>query len=245
MGPDRNGDLGTILGVWAHPDDEAYLSAALMALAVDAGRRVVCVTATAGEAGFPDDDPRSVEVRKAVRRAEMAASLRELRVTEHRWLGYGDGHCSEVPDDEAVDVIAAMVDDVQPDTVLTFGPDGATGHPDHIAASRWATKACGRATSRPRLLYATKTIEWIDNMFGIVDPSQIMMVEDMVPEAISTEEMAVWLRCDGDLLDRKMRALRAQSSQIEPLISQYGLEWFHELVRDEFFRERRATDPAW
>ena len=43
--------LGTILGVWAHPDDEAYLSAALMALAVQNGQRVVCVTATRGELG--------------------------------------------------------------------------------------------------------------------------------------------------------------------------------------------------
>ena len=51
-------DLGTVLGVWAHPDDETWLSAGLMARAVDQGRRVVCVTATRGEAGFPADDTR-------------------------------------------------------------------------------------------------------------------------------------------------------------------------------------------
>lgn len=102
MGPDTIGDIGSILGVWAHPDDEAWLSAGLMARAVDAGRRVLCVTATAGEAGFPDDDARTVEARQAVRRAEMAASLAEVGVTEHQWLGYRDGDCDEVPDDEAV-----------------------------------------------------------------------------------------------------------------------------------------------
>ena len=42
-------ELGTILGIWAHPDDEAYLSGGLMALARDNGQRVVCVTATRGE----------------------------------------------------------------------------------------------------------------------------------------------------------------------------------------------------
>ena len=47
-------ELGTILGIWAHPDDEAYLSGGLMALARDAGPRVVCVTATRGELGTPD-----------------------------------------------------------------------------------------------------------------------------------------------------------------------------------------------
>ena len=38
--------LGTILGVWAHPDDDIYLSAGLMAVAAAAGERVVDVTAT-------------------------------------------------------------------------------------------------------------------------------------------------------------------------------------------------------
>ena len=46
--------LGTVVGVWAHPDDEAYLSAGLMGAAVDAGNRVVCITATHGELGTPD-----------------------------------------------------------------------------------------------------------------------------------------------------------------------------------------------
>jgi LmbE family N-acetylglucosaminyl deacetylase len=48
--------LGTIVGVWAHPDDEAYLSGGLMAAAGDAGSRVVCVTATRGERGTPDPE---------------------------------------------------------------------------------------------------------------------------------------------------------------------------------------------
>src|SRR6476469_7038576 len=106
MAPDTIGDLGSILGVWAHPDDEAWLSAGLMARAVDAGRRVVCVTATAGEAGFPDGDPRPKEERMAIRRAEMAASLGEVGVTEHHWLGYRDGHCDEIADEEAIANIA-------------------------------------------------------------------------------------------------------------------------------------------
>ena len=41
-------DLGTVLGIWAHPDDETFLSGGLMAMAREAGQRVVCVTATLG-----------------------------------------------------------------------------------------------------------------------------------------------------------------------------------------------------
>src|SRR3990170_4015266 len=49
-------ELGTILGVWAHPDDETYLTAGLMARAVRNGSRVVCITATRGEGGSMDEE---------------------------------------------------------------------------------------------------------------------------------------------------------------------------------------------
>jgi len=249
MAPNTTGDVGSILGVWGHPDDEAYLSAGLMRLAIEAGRRVTCVTATCGEAGFPDDDPRSTEERKTIRKAEMAASLAELGVTEHHWLGHGDGACADVPDDEAVAVLRSIIEDVQPDTLLTFGPDGATGHPDHIAVCRWSTLACA-ALARdggptPRLLYATKSAEWNAEFFAHVDPADVMMVEGMRPEAVPTDEMAIWLTCEGELLERKARALRAQASQIDSLVAAYGHEAFVHLVREEFYRSPRPSDRPW
>jgi LmbE family N-acetylglucosaminyl deacetylase len=249
MAPNTTGDVGSILGVWGHPDDEAYLSAGLMRLAVEAGRRVTCVTATCGEAGFPDDDPRSTEERKQIRKAEMAMSLAELGVTEHHWMGHGDGACAEVPDGEAVAVVRSIIEDVQPDTLLTFGPDGATGHPDHIAVCRWSTLACA-ALARdggptPRLLYATKSAEWNDEFFAHVDPADVMMIEGMRPEAVPTDEMAVWFTCEGELLERKARALRAQASQIDGLVAAYGHDAFVHLVREEFFRSPRPSDRPW
>ena len=63
-------DLGTVLGVWAHPDDDIYLSAGLMAAAVDAGSRVVYVTATRGEGGSMDEErwpPETMGARSANR----------------------------------------------------------------------------------------------------------------------------------------------------------------------------------
>ena len=84
-------ELGTILGVWAHPDDEAYLSGGLMAMARDAGSRVVCVTATRGELGTPDPVMWPPERLAAERTGELARSLEILGVTEHHWLGYADG----------------------------------------------------------------------------------------------------------------------------------------------------------
>ena len=144
-GPDHSGDLGSILAVFAHPDDEAYLAGALMAKAVDEGRRVVCVTATRGELGFPDDDPRSEAERAALRTAEMADCLGILGVEEHHWLDLPDGAGEEVPDEVPVARIAELIDEIRPDTTLTFGPDGQTYHVDHIAICRWTTQAVAAA----------------------------------------------------------------------------------------------------
>src|SRR5688500_16193141 len=138
-------ELGTLLGIWAHPDDEAYLSGGLMALARDVGSRVTCVTATRGELGTPD--PQSwPSARLAVERTdELRRSLEILGVGEHHWLGYQDGRCADVDAAVAVGELCALIADVRPQTVLTFGPDGQTGHPDHRAVSAWVTEAFDRA----------------------------------------------------------------------------------------------------
>src|SRR5688572_19090553 len=127
----RMNDLGTVLTVWAHPDDETYLVGGLSAALTDAGQRVVCVTATRGEAGGEAADLADI------RTAELEAALKLLGVAEHWWLDYPDGGCATVDSDEATARIRAIVDEVRPDTVVTFGPDGFTGHPDHQAVSRW------------------------------------------------------------------------------------------------------------
>ena len=231
-------DLGSLLAVFAHPDDEAYLAGGLMAAAVDAGRRVVCVTATRGELGFPDDDPRSPDERRALRTAELAACLGELGVTEHHWLDLPDGGGDEVDGEVPIGRIADLIDEVRPDTILTFGPDGQTFHVDHIAVSRWTTAAAARARHRTRLLYSTFTPAWVEayERFGI-DFDQVMMIPGAEPAVTAEDDLAVWLRLDGEALDRKVRALRSQASQIEPLIALVGIEAYIRQVADEFYRE--------
>src|SRR6266496_663871 len=113
-----------------------------MAAAVRAARRVVCVTATRGELGSTDPDrwPPGAQLAD-LRTKELAACLGEIGVTEHIWLDYPDGGCDQIPDETAVARLRSIVDAVRPDTMLTFGPDGSTYHPDHMAVSRWASAA--------------------------------------------------------------------------------------------------------
>src|SRR5690349_22516578 len=95
-----------LLGVWAHPDDEAYLSAGLMARVAHTGGRVTCVTATRGELGRPDDDPRPRSVFERLREDELRASLRIARVDRLRILGHPDGGCADLPHERGVAEIA-------------------------------------------------------------------------------------------------------------------------------------------
>jgi LmbE family N-acetylglucosaminyl deacetylase len=228
-------DLGTILSIWAHPDDESYSCAGLMAAAVQAGRRVVCVTATRGELGSTDPDrwppgPTLAEVRTK----ELAACLAELGVTEHRWLDYPDGGCADVPQDEAVARLRAIVDEVRPDTVLTFGPDGGTYHPDHMAVSNWATAAV--AGTSVALQYASTTPRWQELVAAFVDPSVVMMA-DKEPILHPPESLSIHVTLDGDLLDTKYRAMLCQESQVGPLIALAGEDGFRALLAEEAFRD--------
>src|SRR5713226_7106282 len=103
-------DLGTVLGVWAHPDDETYLTAGLMAQSVRDGCRVVCVTATRGEEGSFDEERWPPETMGAVREAELLRSLEVLGVREHIWLDYRDGTCAAVEPAEGIARVRAIME---------------------------------------------------------------------------------------------------------------------------------------
>lgn len=230
-------DLGTILSVWAHPDDESYCCAGLMAQAIRNGHRVVCVTATRGELGSTDPDrwPAGPEL-AAVRTKELSACLAEIGVTEHIWLDYPDGGCADVDPAEAIARIKEIADELQPDVALCFGPDGGTYHPDHIATSNWTTAALEGTDTR--LLYTSVTPKWQAAIEEFVDPKLVMMTDDP-PLVHDPKDLAVHAVLAGELLDMKERAMRCQESQIGPLLSLVGPEMYREMLAEESFRDGR------
>ena len=173
----------------------------------------------------------------AVRERELRACLDILSVTEHRWMDYLDGECDQVAVDEPVKTLCELFDEVQPDTVLTFGPDGQTGHVDHIAVSRWTTLAFRQwARADARLLYATIDVRMdrpVDDgdRHGSDHDGRGHAARDDRRGRIGSVD-----RLDDVLLDRKVSALLAQASQVAPLADQVGAEKFRELNRDEMFR---------
>jgi LmbE family N-acetylglucosaminyl deacetylase len=248
MSPLTTTDLGTILGVWAHPDDEAYLTAGLMARAREAGQRVVVATATRGEAGTPDADLWPPRRLGRLREAELHASLAALDVTEHRFLDYVDGTLTDQDPTEAIARITAIVSEVQPDTIITFGPDGITGHMDHRRVSSWTTVARELAAPHARLLYATWTAPFVARWQDLHDRFNVLLDPHLLV-GTSPDSVALDVPFDRDLTDRKLVALRAQASQTTGLISAVGEQVYREWTSNETFREafsivpRPSTDP--
>ena len=229
------GDLGTILGVWAHPDDETYLTAGLMASAVKEGRRVVCVTATRGEEGSFDEERWPTATMGKVREAEMMRSLAAIGVTEHHWLDYYDGTCASVEPDEAIAKVEAIMAEVQPDSVLTFGPDGMTGHDDHKAVSRWAGEAFVRVAPEGASLYhATQTPEWAERYVPMLNRFNVFMSPG-TPPVTPVDELAIHYLLPEDILQLKVKAVEAHESQVEGMRSVLGDDFIRESQGEESF----------
>jgi LmbE family N-acetylglucosaminyl deacetylase len=232
----------TLLGVWAHPDDEAYTSAGLMAEFRRRGDRVVVVTATLGERGT--SDPKAWPPRRLapVRRAELRNSLAMLGVDELHLLGYEDGRC-EASDGTAV--IASYIADLEPDLIVTFGPEGITGHPDHRAVSRWTTDAWAETRSNADLWYATFPPEFHAE-WGALNDRVGLWNDQPAPPCTEPGDLAYSASLLDELLEIKMAALRAHTSQTRPLIDLVGDDVYRQWWRTESFRNaERVGAPKW
>ena len=184
----------------AHPDDESFGCAGALALAHDAGRVVRLLVVTRGEAGSVESagDPDFGEVRVD----ELRCAASKIGFTEVTVLdGYPDGGVADVPFARLVDDIAAWLADRRPDAVITFGPHGITGHPDHVvvgSATRWAVERLAESGLAPHAVYV------IAPVFG----------PGTTRYDLSAEEGAATHRIDiTSVAERKVAALACHASQ--------------------------------
>jgi LmbE family N-acetylglucosaminyl deacetylase len=150
-----------LMCVLAHPDDESLGTGGTLAKYAAEGVQTYLVTATRGERGrFGSGGERpGNDVVGQTREAELHAAAKELGVREVTILGYPDGGLDCVDSAIAQDAIASHLQRVRPHVVITFGPDGAYGHPDHIAICQLTTAAVLRA-AHLRQDYGGHAGEW-------------------------------------------------------------------------------------
>jgi LmbE family N-acetylglucosaminyl deacetylase len=232
--------MTTILGIWAHPDDEVFVSGGFMADAVRRGDRVVCLHMTAGEAGLNHRRRSRPETLASLRERELEASLARVGVEEQSFFGYPDGRLTEVPDWEAIIRIHNALVHLEPDVIVTFGPDGFTGHPDHKALSLWVTAALDLWNDpKVRLYYARVSREWRESFAPRLDEFNFFWPG----HPIFTPKPDYTLSLDDRLLDAKVEALREHASQMMPLFDAYGDGFMRAIAATEYFRLAPRTVP--
>ena len=131
------------MAILAHPDDESLGFGGSLALYASQGIETYVVTATRGDKGryFDNENRPSDEEVGQAREKELHAAARELGVTEVSFLDYPDKYLDAADPKEAIGRIVSHLRRVRPQVVMTFGPDGAYGHPDHIAISQLTASA--------------------------------------------------------------------------------------------------------
>jgi LmbE family N-acetylglucosaminyl deacetylase len=143
-----------LMAVLAHPDDESLGFGGTLAKYASEGVDVSVLTATRGDAGRYRGHPPEHEAHPgaqalaAIREGELRAAAAVLGVRELVVLDYHDQQLDSAPPRDVIDGIARHIRRLRPDVVLTFGADGAYGHPDHIAISQFATAAIVAAAAQ-------------------------------------------------------------------------------------------------
>ena len=132
-----------LLCTLAHPDDESMGTGPLLAKYSAEGVQTHLICATRGERGWsgPQDQyPGLAELGK-IRQAELLASAQVLGVHQVHFLDYIDGDLVKADPLQGIAKLTSHIRRIRPQVVVTFDPEGAYGHPDHITISQWTAAA--------------------------------------------------------------------------------------------------------
>jgi len=230
-----------VLLVHAHPDDETINNGATMAMYADLGASVTLVTCTRGEEGevlVPElvNLASGAEDKLGEHRiTELAAAMKELGITDHRFLGEGkklyrdSGMMGTDPNnrpdvfwqadlEEASDYLVEVIEEVKPHILITYDEIGGYGHPDHIQAHRVAMRASEKSNWKIQKIYwntMPKSVlaESMQKMKEI--GSDFFGAESVDDLPFAKDDVFVTSLIDGNShVEKKMAAMKAHLTQI-------------------------------
>jgi LmbE family N-acetylglucosaminyl deacetylase len=226
----------TLLAIFAHPDDESFGPGGTLAKYAAEEVAVHLLCATLGEAGNSDTlDWNECEDLACQREKELRCAASILGLTEVHLLGYRDSGMAGSPANQhpralmraEPDILAGQVADLihrlRPQVVLTFGPFGGYGHPDHVAMHRATVAAFERLREdeRPQKLYFTTlsrtTLRWVVRLMPLLgmDPEAVGKNRDVNLRATLAHELPATARVDiSTYHEVKQRAAACHSSQL-------------------------------
>jgi LmbE family N-acetylglucosaminyl deacetylase len=237
----------TLLGVFAHPDDEQGLSG-VFTRAVEQGAKAYILCATRGQAGQISDPALATpENLGEVREQELRNALSILGWEPPIFLDYYDGKLNQLPGGELADAVLRVIRELKPQVVVTFESTGVYGHVDHIAihhATNAAIERSGDAGYRPDLGPAHEVPKYY--YFAFPRSAMKKFIESAEDEAdfggdqrtISLEEMGTpdeLISTVSDVRDYRALASRAISAHRTQFTAEARERMGNESPRDEFF----------
>ena len=188
-----------LLCILAHPDDESLGTGGTIAKYSDEGSEVQLICATRGERGryYDQDSPGFVKVGQR-RTEELLSAAKILGISKVHFLDYIDGDLDCSPVNEIVSKIGRIILEFRPQVIITFGPDGGYGHPDHIAISQYSLSAIMQAATSYNVLkfyyLAWPKAHW--ELYLRAFKKLQMTVDNELRESVPWPEWAITTRID-------------------------------------------------
>ena len=237
-----NSDDKVLMAIFAHPDDETLVGPILYQYA-NRGVEVILVTATDGRLGFTDfsgiDDEEELA---AVRREELkcAADLLGVELIHLDYedqLGISGGHNNLIDQTRGIlRDLQRIIEERNPDAIITFGPDGFSNHMDHRLVGVSVTQAVlsSHWDKQPTLFYV-----------GV--PSSLLEGDEQLYMGVDDRYLTVQMSFTSEEADIAIQAALCHESQFTP---EFVYGWFERLqewgniiyFRPFEFSDRTASD---
>lgn len=218
-----------LLAVFPHPDDETLGLGSTLARYSTEGAETYLVCATRGERGWFDSEGPNpgLEGVARIREAELRCAAENLGLHEVNFLDYVDGDVDQADPEEIIGRLVLHIRRIKPQVVVTFSPDGAYGHPDHIALSQFTTGALVCAADRNFIDAHIQVPHRVLKLYYMVDSIDIvnaanegfggisMDVDGVTRQHIGWEDWQITTRLDNSKnLDKVQKAMLCHKSQL-------------------------------
>ncbi|MGE5645640.1 MAG: PIG-L deacetylase family protein [Acidobacteriota bacterium] len=203
----------TLLAVFAHPDDETSVGPLLARYAAE-GHEVYLACVTSGQKGFrPHAGLPAGDELGAVRERELRDAARELGIHEPFLMGFQDqGISTHAAAEEVAAGLREIIGRTRAEVVVTWGPEGITGHVDHRMTSNIATIVCqqrGLLEWKPSKLYY---VAFPESRF-VANPNPLNRKQVFL--TVSDELVTTEIDCRA-YLDAGLAAIRSHKTQWRP-----------------------------
>lgn len=214
-----------VVGIFAHPDDEAFGPSGTLAKFAQEGHDVYLICVTKGDAG--DNHTTKKAAIQNIREEELLASVAALGLKKVFFLGFNDGTLSNNIYHDVANKLELLLKKLEPEIIITLEPHGVSGHLDHIAVSFITT-------------FVFKKLQFVKELwyFCLTEEAQKVIMKYLgdyfiyFPPGYKKSEVTKTINISS-VWEKKTNAIKKHESQ-KPDV-QASLNTFTELPKEENF----------